>query len=44
MWALLDFDGQPVRYYTYPAKDTVEIKEPKLTYDEMIDQLGEAIL
>ena len=44
MWALLDFDGQPIRYYNYPARDAVEIKEPKLTYDEMVDQLGECLL
>lgn len=42
MWVLLDFDGLPVRYYTYPAKGTVEIVKKKLTFKEMIDLLGES--
>jgi hypothetical protein len=44
MWVLLDFDGEPIRYYNFPAKGTVEIVEKKLTLDEMIEQLGEALL
>ena len=44
MWVLLDFDGEPIRYYNYPAKDTVEIVEKKLTLDELMDKLGEAML
>lgn len=42
MWALLDFDGKPIRFYDYPAKDAVEIKEPKLTFDELLELNGEA--
>jgi hypothetical protein len=33
MWALLDYEGNPVRFFTYPAKNTVEIKEPKWVLD-----------
>jgi hypothetical protein len=44
MWVLLDFDGEPLRYYNYPATGTVEIVEKKLTFNEMIEQLGEALL
>jgi len=44
MWVLLDFDGQPVRYYNYPAQGAVEVKEVKLSFNEMIEQLGECLL
>ena len=44
MWVLLDFDGEPIRYYTFPAKGTVEVVEKKLTLDELMDKLGEALL
>ena len=44
MWVLLDFDNNPIRYYDYPAKGTVEGVVKKLTFDEMIEQLGEALL
>ena len=33
MWVLLDFDGLPIRYYTYPAEGTVEVKEVKYVID-----------
>ena len=42
-YVLLDDEGQPIRYFDYPAKDTVEIKEQKLTYSELLDKLGEAL-
>lgn len=29
MWVLLDFDGEPIRYYNFPAKGTVEVVEEK---------------
>ena len=32
-WALLDFDGEVIRLYNYPAKGTVEIKEPEYKID-----------
>ena len=32
-WALLDEEGNPLRYFDYPAKDAVEIKEPKWVVD-----------
>jgi hypothetical protein len=44
MWVLLDFDGTPIRYYNYPARGAVEVQVKKLSYDEMIDQLGECLL
>lgn len=42
-YVLLDDDGQPVRYFDYPAEGAVEIVEPKLTYDELLDEVGEAL-
>ena len=42
-WVLLDFDGQPIRYYNFPAKGTIEIKEVKLSYNELMDIVGEAL-
>jgi hypothetical protein len=44
MWVLLDDEGNVVRYFDYPAEGTVEIVEPKLTFDEMLDKCGEALL
>lgn len=42
-YVLLDDEGQPVRYYDYPAEGTVEIVEPELTFDELLDEVGEAL-
>ena len=42
-YALLDDEGQPIRYFDYPAEGTVEIVEQKLTYDELLDKVGEAL-
>jgi hypothetical protein len=44
MWALLDFDGVPVRFYDYPAEGTVEIREKKLSYNELFELYGECLL
>jgi len=33
VYALLDDEGQPVRYFDYPADGTIEIKEPKYIVD-----------
>jgi len=44
MWVLLDFDGNPIRYYDYPAQGTIKVEEQKLTFDEMIKLLGECLL
>jgi len=44
MWVLLDFDGEPIRYFNYEATGTVKVVEKKLTFDEMIEQLGDATL
>lgn len=43
-YVLLDDDGQPVRYFDYPAEGAIEIVEQKLTYDELLDEVGEALL
>ena len=32
-WVLLDDEGQPVRYFNYPADGTIEIVEPKWILD-----------
>ena len=32
-WVLLDDEGQPIRYYDYPAINAVEIVEPKYVVD-----------
>lgn len=32
-YVLLDDDGQPIRYFDYPADGTVEIKEPVYKVD-----------
>lgn len=42
-YVLLDVDGQPVRYFDYPAEGAIEIVEPKLTYNELLDEVGEAL-
>ena len=44
IYALLDDEGNVVRYFDYPAEGTVEVVEPKLTFDEMMDKFGEALL
>jgi hypothetical protein len=44
MWVLLDDEGNVVRRFSYPAKGTVKVVEPKLTFDEMLDKCGEALL
>ena len=33
MWALLDYDGVPIRYYDYPHEGAVKIEEPKYVID-----------
>lgn len=43
-WVLLDDEGQPIRYYDYPAINAVEIVEPKITYDELLNEVGECLL
>ena len=32
-WVLLDDDGQPIRYFDYPAEGAIEIVEPKYVID-----------
>ena len=33
MWALLDMDGIPVRFYDYAHEGAVKIEEPKYVID-----------
>ena len=42
-WVLLDFEGLPIRYYNYPAKGTIEIKEETLSYNQLLEIVGEAL-
>jgi hypothetical protein len=44
MWVLLDDEGEVIRRFNYPAKNTVEVVEKKLTLAEMFEQLGECLL
>lgn len=44
VYVLLDDEGRPVRYYDYPTTGTVEVVEPKLTYDELLHKVGECLL
>ena len=44
LWVLLDFDGNPIRYYDYPAQNAVEIKEEKLTLEQIFELVGECLL
>ena len=44
MWVLLDFDGEPIRYYNFPAKGTVEVVEKKLSLNELLEEVGECLL
>lgn len=44
MWVLLDFDGQPIRYYDFPAEGTVEVKEKTYTYVELLELIGECLI
>ena len=44
-YVLLDDEGNPVRYFDYPADGTIEVKQEKpkrMSMDEMIEQIGEA--
>ena len=43
-YVLLDDEGQPIRYFDYPAEGTVEIKELELTFDELLEKVGECLL
>lgn len=44
MWVLLDDEGEAIRYYTYQAKHTVEVVEKKLSYDELLEVVGECLI
>lgn len=44
MWVLLDDEGEVVRKFDHPAVGAVEVVVKKLTYKEMIEICGEALL
>lgn len=43
-YVLLDEEGNPIRYFDYAHEGAVEIVEKKLSYIELIEQLGECLL
>lgn len=43
-WVLLDEEGEVVRRFDHPAPGTVEVVVKKLTYKEMMEICGEALL
>ena len=43
-YVLLDDQGEAVRFFDFPAEGTVEVKDPKLNYSELLDQCGECLL
>lgn len=43
-WVLLDEEGEVVRRFDHPAPGTVEVVVKKLTYKEMLEICGEALL
>jgi len=44
-YVLLDDEGNVVRYFDHEAPGTVPVpEEPKLTYDELLNECGEAPL
>lgn len=43
-WAIVDDEGEPIRFFDYPAEGAVEIKEPELTFDELLDEVGDCLL
>ena len=44
MWVLLDDEGEAIRYFDYAHEGAVEIVEKKLSYIELIEELGECLL
>lgn len=43
-YVLLDDQGEPVRFFDYAHEGAIEIKEPRLTYHELLEKCGEAML
>jgi hypothetical protein len=44
MWVLLDDEGEVVRRFDYAHEGAVEVVEKKLSYMELIEELGECLL
>lgn len=43
-YALLDEEGNVIRWFDHAAKGAVEIKEPKPSYDQLLAEVGECLL
>jgi len=44
MWVLLDDEGEVIRRFDYAHEGAVEVIEKKLSYMELLEQLGECLL
>jgi len=44
MWVLLDDEGEVIRRFDYAHEGAVEVVEKKLSYMELLEQLGECLL
>ena len=44
MWVLFDDEGEVIRRFDYAHEGAVEVVEKKLTFDEMLEQIGECLL
>lgn len=44
MWVLLDDEGEPIRYFDYEHIGAVEVVVKKLSYMELLEQVGECLL
>lgn len=44
MWVLLDDEGEVIRRFDYAHEGAVEIVEKKLTYNELLQLIGECLL
>jgi hypothetical protein len=43
MWVLLDDEGEVIRRFNYAHEGAVEIVEKKLSYMELLEQVGECL-
>ena len=44
MWILLDDEGEVIRRFDYAHEGAIEVVELKLTYDELLNKVGECLL
>jgi hypothetical protein len=43
MWVLLDDEGEVIRRFDYAHEGAVEVVEKKLSYMELLEQVGECL-